>query len=228
MAAKPKRIGEILVEQGLITTLQLEKALKEGGGRVGKTLVRMGFVADADITKALANQYNLDYIDLRNVIIEPSIVAIIPETTARKNTAIPVSSKNDTLTVAVHDPLNVLAIDNVSKHTNLRVKLALATEFDILNAINRHYVAAKSIEDVVNADELGNLELATGNSEAAARIAATIAEKHPASNDRLVLLSRIHLQRAEFDQALLAARTLAAKQPRSSLPLKLLGDPFLL
>ena len=102
--AKPKRIGEILVEQGLITPPQLEKALKEGGGRVGKTLVRMGFISDADITKALANQYNLDYIDLRNVIIEPSVVAIIPETTARKNTAIPVSTKNDTLVVAVFDP----------------------------------------------------------------------------------------------------------------------------
>ncbi|MEK7851277.1 MAG: MSHA biogenesis protein MshE, partial [Deltaproteobacteria bacterium] len=83
------RIGELLISQGLITPLQLDIALKEGGRRVGKNLIDLGFVTDEDISRALANQFSLNFISLKDTTIPSNIINLIPETIARKHHAIP-------------------------------------------------------------------------------------------------------------------------------------------
>lgn len=165
MAGKPMRIGEILISQGLITSEQLETALKEGGRRVGKTLVNLGFVTEEDIARALANQFGLDFITLKNRLIPPQTINFIPETVARKHTIIPISSEKTTLTIATADPLNVLTIDEVQRITRQTVTLAVSTEDDINAAIDRHYLAAKGLEDFIKKEDLTRVELLQGETD---------------------------------------------------------------
>ncbi|MDO8445070.1 MAG: GspE/PulE family protein [Deltaproteobacteria bacterium] len=165
MAAKSMRIGEILISEGLITPDQLNEALREGEGRVGKTLIRLGYVTDEDIARALANQFNLSFINLSNTVIPSTILSLIPETIARKNMVIPVSRDDDSLTVAVADPLNVLTVDELTRATNMRIRLAVATENDIMEGIDRHYLAAKGIEEFLKTEDLRKVELLDSETE---------------------------------------------------------------
>jgi type IV pilus assembly protein PilB len=166
MAPKPLRIGEILLIEGVITRRQLDDALKVSGVRVGKTLIKLGYTTDEEISKALAHQFKLEFVDLQNVIIEPSIIATVPEAIARKLVAVPLLREGDMLKVAVSDPLNVLIADELQRVTKLRIRLAVATEDDVIKAIDRHYVAARTIEEMVKAEDLGRLELIGDEAEA--------------------------------------------------------------
>lgn len=166
MAAMPMRIGEILIVEGLITPEQLDTALKEGGRRVGKTLVKLGYVTEEDIAKALAHQFNVNVISLKDIKLSPSVISVIPETLARKHGAIPILREGDTLTVAVADPLNVLTVDELQRLTRLKISLVVATESEILKAIDRHYVTAKGIEDMIKEEDLKRFELLEGETEA--------------------------------------------------------------
>lgn len=160
------RIGELLISQGLITPEQLDIALKEGGSRVGRTLIRLGYVTDEDISMALARQFNLKFISLKDITIPPAVINIIPESIARKHVAIPVSKEDNSMTVATADPLNVLTVDELHRISKLRVNLVVATDADIIRAIDRHYVAAKGIEDLIKAEDMRKFELLGGETEA--------------------------------------------------------------
>lgn len=162
---KSKKLGEILLASGLITQKQLEEALEVSGKRMGEALVGLGYVSEEDISKALAKQYNLDYIDIQKTTIAAPIISIVPESLARKHLAIPVSRSGDTIVVAVCDPLNVLALDDIIRYTNLYVKLAISTQSDILSAISRYYAAAKDIEDLEGLEDIGKLEILEGEAE---------------------------------------------------------------
>lgn len=165
MAARPMKIGEILVAEGLITPEQLDRALKMGGGRVGNALIELGYVTDVDIAKALANQFNVNYVNLEDISVSPSAISAISETLARKLSVIPISRNDDLLTVAVTDPLNVLTVDELHRFTRLRINIAISTVGEILKAINRHYVAAKCIEDMVKAEDISRFELLESENE---------------------------------------------------------------
>jgi len=159
MPFKQKKIGEILLDDGLVSSEQLDIALKKGGGRLGNNLIALGYVSEEDIARALAHQHKFSYADLSDAIIDSSVISLIPESLARKYRAIPVSLEGETLTVAVTDPLNILIVDEFKRRTDKRIKVVVSTESAILKSIASHYVAAKGIEDVIKDEDLGSLEL---------------------------------------------------------------------
>lgn len=153
------KIGELLISQGLITPEQLDTALKEGGRRVGKTLIDLGYITDEDISRALAKQFNLNFINLKDTTIASNVINTIPETIARKHNAIPIAIDGNSMTVATADPLDVLTVDDMTRISRLRVKIVVATEADILRAIDRHYLAASGIEEFARSQEIRRVEL---------------------------------------------------------------------
>ncbi|MEK7851229.1 MAG: ATPase, T2SS/T4P/T4SS family [Deltaproteobacteria bacterium] len=195
MAPKPMRIGEILVIEGVVTKQQVENALKVGGARVGKTLVKLGYVTDEEISKALAHQFNLEFVTLQNTIIESAVIVRLHEAIARKHIAIPIAMEGGILKVAIADPLNVLTIDELQRAAKLKLKLAVATEDDILKAIDRHYVAAKSIEEVAKSEDLGRLELLEEEAENTDKLLRI------ADEESVVRLVNMIISRATEDKA---------------------------
>lgn len=195
MAPKPMRIGEILVIEGVVTKQQVENALKVGGARVGKTLVKLGYVTDEEISKALAHQFNLEFVTLQNTIIESAVIARLHVAIARKHIAIPIAMEGGILKVAIADPLNVLTIDELQRAAKLKLKLAVATEDDILKAIDRHYVAAKSIEEVAKSEDLGRLELLEEEAENTDKLIRI------ADEESVVRLVNMIISRATEDKA---------------------------
>ena len=110
------RIGELLLKEKLITAEQLQQALsqqKSNGGKLGYNLVKMGFVKDEQITSLLSKQYGVPAISLAQFKIDPTIVKLVPTETARKYQMIPLSRSGSTLTIAMTDPTNVFAMDDI-------------------------------------------------------------------------------------------------------------------
>ncbi len=147
MPKKPytnKRIGEILIDQGLITPQQLEEALdsqKNGSTkRVGELLVETGVISREELYEILQYIYETEYVDLSNYVIDPEVISLITEKTALRFKLIPLSRNDDELIIAMANPLDVYAADFVRDHTKIRkIKTLLSSEEDILNAITNYY-----------------------------------------------------------------------------------------
>jgi type IV pilus assembly protein PilB len=147
MSKKPltnQRIGDILIEQGLITPQQLEEVLKmQSAGnkkRIGEILVELGTISREELFEVLQYIYETEYIDLSNYVIDPEVISLIPEKVALRYKLIPLSINDNELVVAMANPLDVYAIDFVRGHTKIKkIKTMLATEDDILSAINSYY-----------------------------------------------------------------------------------------
>ncbi|OGL44213.1 MAG: type IV-A pilus assembly ATPase PilB [Candidatus Schekmanbacteria bacterium RBG_16_38_10] len=136
------RIGELLVEAGLITNEQLEEALKsqkQFGGRLGSILVKMGIISEDSVTSFLSQQYGVPSINLDDFEIDPGICKLVPLKTAMKYEIIPISRIGSTLTVAMADPSNVFAIDDIKFMTGYNVEPVVAPETAIKEAIKRYY-----------------------------------------------------------------------------------------
>lgn len=148
MAEGKKSFGDTLVENGLISPDQLRKALEEQkvkGERLEQTIVRLKYAEEEPVIKTLADYFNLPYVDLDTYIIDEEITKIIPEETARRHKLIPLFKIADTLTVAVSDPLNILAIDEVRNKAKTDIEIVLSTDEKIKRAIERHYGVASTI-----------------------------------------------------------------------------------
>jgi type IV pilus assembly protein PilB len=145
----PLKIGEFLVRSNLINRDQLDKALeeqKQTGGRVGEHLIRLGFVTEEDILDCLSQQYGVPSINLRHFEIDESIIRLIPADVARKYQFIPVSKTGATLTVAMADPTNVFAMDDITFITGYRVEPVVASEEALREAIDRYYGTTHALE----------------------------------------------------------------------------------
>jgi len=143
------RIGEMLVSAGLITEEQLKEALKkqrEDGGKLGSILVREGFVDEEDLTSHLSQQYGVPAINLASFDIDESVFKLIPSETARKYELIPINRTGATLTIAMVDPTNVFAMDDIKFMTGYNVEPVIASEVAILEAIENHYQSTSAIE----------------------------------------------------------------------------------
>ncbi|MBN1526000.1 MAG: hypothetical protein JW919_00235 [Candidatus Omnitrophica bacterium] len=141
-----KQLGELLVESGIINRGQLEKALKvqsEKGGLIGKILVSLGYVKEVEIAQALTVQYGLPYLPLDNYEINPDIVKLIPENVAAQYNVIAVDKIGDLVTIAMSNPLNVQAIEDVELITKCKAQVFVSTMTDISNAIKRYYSGSK-------------------------------------------------------------------------------------
>ena len=157
----PLRIGELLTKAKLLTNEQLEKALeeqKQSGGRIGEHLIRLGFVTEEDILDCLSQQYGVPSINLQHFEIDESIIRLIPADVARKYQFIPVSKTGATLTVAMGDPTNVFAMDDITFITGYRVEPVVASEEALREAIDKYYGTTHAIELKKVMDDLSTVE----------------------------------------------------------------------
>jgi len=140
------RIGELLLKEKLITPEQLQQALgqqKSNGGKLGYNLVKMGFVKDEQITSLLSKQYGVPAINLASFKIDLTIIKLVPTETARKYQIIPLSRSGSTLTIAMTDPTNVFAMDDIKFMTGYTVEPVVASEVAISDAIEKYYPSSK-------------------------------------------------------------------------------------
>ncbi|MBI3610603.1 MAG: type II secretion system ATPase GspE [Nitrospirae bacterium] len=147
---KRKMLGEMLIAEGLITREQLERALAEQklhGGRIGAIFRSLGFVTEDDIIKVLGKQMGIQPVALSSIIIDPDVVKILPETLARRHQVIPLFKKDKTLTLAMVDPLNVFAIDDLRGATGLTIQPVVSSESDVMKAIDRFYSGTATMEE---------------------------------------------------------------------------------
>jgi type IV pilus assembly protein PilB len=142
MAEEKKSLGDFLVESGVVTADQVKKALQEKrrtGERLEQTIVRLKFAEAALVLQCLADYFNLPCVDLNTYLLDERAIKIIPEEMARRHTLIPLFKIGNTLTIAMADPLDILALDEVRNKTKTDVEIAISTEENIKKAIDQHY-----------------------------------------------------------------------------------------
>jgi type IV pilus assembly protein PilB len=152
MAAGAVRLGDMLVKATLITREQLNQALQQqqtAGGRIGTNLVKLGFISEDDITSFLSRQYGVPSINLSHFEIDGSVIKLIPSEIAQKHQVIPINRTGNILTVAMADPSNIFAIDDVKFMTGFKIEPVVAAETSIKNAINKYYDSAGMVEDIM-------------------------------------------------------------------------------
>src|SRR5205809_6174384 len=138
----PVRIGELLLKEKRISAEQLQQALtaqKANGGKLGFNLVKLGYVKDEEITALLSKQYGVPSINLSQFEIDPAIVKLIPAETAQKYQIVPLSRAGATLTIAMTDPTNVFAMDDIKFMTGYNVEPVVASETAVTDAITKYY-----------------------------------------------------------------------------------------
>ncbi|QQS32255.1 MAG: type IV-A pilus assembly ATPase PilB [Acidobacteriota bacterium] len=143
------KLGEILVRENLITAQQLRETLdyqRENGGRLGSNLVRLGFVSDDVVTAVLSRQYGVPSINLELFQIEKDVIKLISEEVASKYSVLPVSKTGATLTLAMADPTNVFAMDDIKFMTGLNVEPVIASESSIIHAVGKYYSGSTEID----------------------------------------------------------------------------------
>ena len=136
------RLGEILVKENLISQEQLQQAIeqqKDQGGRLGAALVKLGFISDDEITGVLSRQYGVPAINLSYYEVDPGVIKLVPQETAVRYQVVPLSRVGSTLTIAMVDPTNVFAMDDIKFMTGLNVEPVVASETSIQDAITKFY-----------------------------------------------------------------------------------------
>ncbi len=143
------RLGELLTKASLISQDQLKEALKvqkDTGGKLGETLIKLGFVSEEDITECLSQQFGVPSINLSHFEIDPSVIKLIPADVARKYNILPVNKTGATITIAMADPTNVFAMDDIKFMTGYNVEPVVASELGIKAAIDNYYGTTSSLE----------------------------------------------------------------------------------
>ncbi len=149
---KRKMLGEMLIAEGVLSKEQLQSALDEQrrhGGRIGRILKTLNFVTEEDIIKVLGRQMGIQHVLLASVIVDPDVVKILPETLARRYQCLPLYKNDQVLTLAMIDPLNVFAIDDIRRATGVEIQPVVTSEADLLKAIDRYYSGSVHIEEAV-------------------------------------------------------------------------------
>ena len=172
------RIGELLLKEKRITSEQLQEALnyqRQHGGKLGHNLIQLGFIKDEEITALLSKQYGVPSIALSQFEIDPGVVKLVPAETAQKYQIVPLSRSGATLTIAMTDPTNVFAMDDIKFMTGYNVEPVVASETAVVEAIQKYYavkpggggpatasaleVASKALEDMPMLATEGDVEL---------------------------------------------------------------------
>ena len=139
-----KKLGELLVERKVITPEQLSEAFKvqqERGGLLGQILVGLGYATEEAVAQALTAQYGFPYLPLKHYAIDNELLGLIPENVARQYCLIPVDKIGGMLTVAMADPLNSKAVEDIEMISRCSVQVFVATMSDVIDAIERCYGA---------------------------------------------------------------------------------------
>ena len=145
------RLGELLVQQGLITEKQLVQAIRaqeKEHGRIGEVLIKMGMLTEEELVVALATQMNIPYADKKNYPLNPQtdqgLEKAVPYEFAKTNLVLPLNRKGNVLTCAVADPLDLLMIDNLKMVTGCDIELIIASRTDLIESINHFYTLVRS------------------------------------------------------------------------------------
>lgn len=162
------RLGELLVREKIITSEQLKKAIDEqrsSGGKLGANLIRLKLITENDLTTFLSRQYGIPAVDLFTLEIDREIIKLIPEDVCKKYQILPISRAGSTLVVAMADPSNIFAIDDIKFLTGYNVDTVIASEAAIESAIEKHYAAPppefaeESTDDLIAGFEGEDLEI---------------------------------------------------------------------
>jgi len=163
------RLGDLLVSNGLITPPQLEKALQEqkiSGNKLGSALVKLGYISERNLVSFLSRHYGVPAIDLNEVQIDPEATKMIPADVIFKYQAIPIKRVGSTLRVAMCDPSNILAIDDIKFLAGCHVEVFVSTESAIKGSIDRFYDASDTLNEIMgNIEEGEKMELLEDSEE---------------------------------------------------------------
>jgi len=181
------RLGELLTKASLISQDQLKEALrvqKETGGKLGETLIKLGFVSEEDITECLSQQFGVPSINLQHFEIDGSVIKLIPGDVARKYNILPVNKTGATITIAMADPTNVFAMDDIKFMTGYNVEPVVASELGIKAAIDNYYGTTSSLElkkvmEDLQTQESADLEVLEEDEEMDVNALADSAEEAP-------------------------------------------------
>jgi type IV pilus assembly protein PilB len=157
-----ERLGELLVRENLISLQQLQKAQNEqrrGGGRLGYQLTKLGYIDENELTAFLSRQYGVPPINLTEFEIDREVIKLIPKEVAEKHMCLPVNRAGSSLIVAMSDPSNIFAIDDIKFLTGYNVEVMVASEQAIKQAIEAYYEGpAESYEDVLGDFDISEIE----------------------------------------------------------------------
>jgi type IV pilus assembly protein PilB len=160
------RLGELLLREKRVTPAQLQEALnhqRQNGGRLGTCLVKLGFLGDEDITAAISRQCGVPAINLREFDLDPAVVRLIPAESAAKYLVVPVGRSGTTLTLAMADPTNVFAMDDIKFMTGLHIEPVVASDAAIRDALGKYFSGSKPNESsstsTAKASDLANKAL---------------------------------------------------------------------
>jgi type IV pilus assembly protein PilB len=161
---QPSRLGELLVRSNLITRDQLQRALEEqknSGGqlRLGAVLVKEGYISESELTAFLSKQYSVPSINLAEFEIDPTVVKLLPVEVVQKYQAIPVNRSGSTLILAMSDPSNIFAIDDIKFMTGYNVEVVVASDTGIKSAIDKYYDQSASLADMMSDLDMDDLEV---------------------------------------------------------------------
>ena len=182
-----QKIGDLLVKNGRITQEQLNEAValqRSEGGRLGTKLLKLGFISEDDLVAFLSQQYGVPAINLEEVEVDDSVIELIPADVSRKYTILPISRAGAKITVAMVDPTNVFAMDDIKFMTGYNVEPVVASESALRNAIDGYYGSTQAIElkrvmeDLSDADQ-AELEVLDEDEELDIRSLEEEAEEAP-------------------------------------------------
>lgn len=158
--ARYKRLGDVLISEGMITDAQLGEALKKqegSGGKLGELLVKLGYVDEKQIAVALSKQLGIAYISKTSGKLKPvsdqNLEELIPHDFAIKNVVLPLSRSLNSITVVIADPLDLILIDNIKKMTGCEVNIVVSIRQDILEAIEKFYGKEKMLRSAIEASK---------------------------------------------------------------------------
>jgi len=176
------RLGELLVRNKLINEGQLAKALEEQrvqGGRLGASLIKLGFIKEDELAAFLSRQYGVPSINLSEFEIDPSVIKLVPAEVAQKYQVIPINRAGSTLIVAMSDPSNIFAIDDIKFMTGYNVEVVVAPEASIKISIDKYYDQSASFEEVMGGLDDIDLELVDEGEDVDVKDLAAASEDAP-------------------------------------------------
>jgi type IV pilus assembly protein PilB len=157
----PEKLGELLIRNSAISNQQLAKALedqKASGGRLGESLIKLGFIKELDLVSFLSKQYGMPSVNLTEIVIPSEVIKIIPIDVAIKYQVIPVSLRDSTLIVAMVDPSNIFAIDDIKFLTGYRIEALVAPESSMKQALDLHYGTTRGLDTLLEGMETEGVE----------------------------------------------------------------------
>ncbi|HYV01900.1 MAG TPA: type II secretion system protein GspE, partial [Actinomycetota bacterium] len=202
MRQKTKQLGQILIEQGLISEDQLREALQvqeRVPKSLGRILIDLHLIKETDLVRALAHQIGLEFVDLGDYPIDPMATALIPESVAHRYRALPIGERDGRLLVAMSDPANVYALDDIRTITGREVEPVVATSTDVTAAIRKYSEVGSEVEALATeASALAEDSIDLNVAEAAVEDAPVVKLVHQllsrAVNERA---SDVHIEPAE-------------------------------